>query len=247
MDLFKKTTLDTFVMSQKENVGALYLIQEHCCHHTGTDTLKQELCGPHTGTVLLLYRNCVALVQKHLPLYWNCIGLLQELWVQELYWNCAALVWNCVFSYRNRIQEHCWTCTGTLWSSYQNCLALIQEVCYPQTGTMCSRYRNTVVLIQELCCPCTGPWEKLKCWPLPTSSLAKRVQPCLHFLLWLKKMYHPRSILSSFYRVPPKVTSCITVWCGDCQNPKHRALKRVELTVYPKQSIFWMPCSPHPP
>ncbi len=61
----------------------------------------------------------------------------------------------------------------------------------------------------------------------PTMSLSKKAQQCLHFLRRLKRASLPSPILTTFYRrtIESVLTSCITVWYGNCSAVDRKTLQ----------------------
>ncbi len=83
-------------------------------------------------------------------------------------------------------------------------------------------------------------------WTTNTMSLSKKAQQRLHFLRQLKRASLPPPILTTFYRgtIESVLTSCITVWYGNCSAADRKTLA---------QQLFPPGCespelrSPHPP
>ncbi len=65
-------------------------------------------------------------------------------------------------------------------------------------------------------------------WTTNTISLSKKTQQRLHFLRRLKKASLPPPILTTFYRgtIESVLTSCITVWYGNCSATDRKTLQR---------------------
>ncbi len=65
-------------------------------------------------------------------------------------------------------------------------------------------------------------------WTTNTMSLSKKAQQCLHFLRRLKRASLPPPILTTFYRgtIESVLTSCITVWYGNCSASDRKTLQR---------------------
>ncbi len=65
-------------------------------------------------------------------------------------------------------------------------------------------------------------------WTTNTTSLIKKVQQRLHFLRRLKRASFPPPILTTFYRgtIESMLTSCITVWYGNCSAADCKTLQR---------------------
>ncbi len=103
-------------------------------------------------------------------------------------------------------------------------------------------------------------------WTTNTMSLSKKAQQRLHFLRRLKRASLPPPILTTFYRgtIESVLTSCITVWYGNCSAADRKTLQRTVNTAAkiigaPLPSIldiFLAQCSsktnsimkdPHPP
>uniref|UniRef100_A0A9J7Z323 Alkylated DNA repair protein AlkB homologue 8 N-terminal domain-containing protein n=1 Tax=Cyprinus carpio carpio TaxID=630221 RepID=A0A9J7Z323_CYPCA len=80
-------------------------------------------------------------------------------------------------------------------------------------------------------------------WTTNTSSLVKKAHQCLFFLRTLKKNQLSSAILVNFYRcaIESILTSCITVWYGNCSFADCRALQRVVKTA---QHITGTPLPP---
>ncbi len=70
-------------------------------------------------------------------------------------------------------------------------------------------------------------------WTTNTASLSKKVQQRLHFLRRLKRASLPPPILTTFYRETIKsvLTSCITVWYGNCSAADRKTLQRTVSTA----------------
>ncbi|KAL0160894.1 hypothetical protein M9458_044619, partial [Cirrhinus mrigala] len=70
-------------------------------------------------------------------------------------------------------------------------------------------------------------------WTTNTMSLSKMAQQCLHFLRWLKRASLPPPILTTFYRgtIESVLTSCITVWYGNCSAADRKTLQRTVNTA----------------
>ncbi len=64
-------------------------------------------------------------------------------------------------------------------------------------------------------------------------SLSKKAQQRLHFLRRLKRASLPPPILTTFYRgtIESVLTSCITVWYGNCSAADHKTLQRTVNTA----------------
>ncbi|KAL0155955.1 hypothetical protein M9458_050218, partial [Cirrhinus mrigala] len=64
-------------------------------------------------------------------------------------------------------------------------------------------------------------------WTTNTMSLSKKAQQRLHFLRRLKRASLPPPILTTFYRgtIESVLTSCITVWYGNCSAADHKTLQ----------------------
>ncbi len=65
-------------------------------------------------------------------------------------------------------------------------------------------------------------------WTTNTTSLSKKVQQRLHFLHRLKRASLPPPILTTFYKgaIASVLTSCITVWYGNCSAADRKTLQR---------------------
>ncbi len=65
-------------------------------------------------------------------------------------------------------------------------------------------------------------------WTTNTMSLSKKAQQRLHFLRRLKRASLPPPILTTFYRgtIESVLTSCITVWYGNCSAVDRKTLQR---------------------
>ncbi|XP_041830687.1 uncharacterized protein LOC121632933 [Melanotaenia boesemani] len=70
-------------------------------------------------------------------------------------------------------------------------------------------------------------------WTTNTSSLAKKAHQRLFFLRTLKKHHLSSAILVNFYRcaIESILTSCVTVWYGNCSVADRKALQRVVKTA----------------
>ncbi len=70
-------------------------------------------------------------------------------------------------------------------------------------------------------------------WSTNTMSLSKKAQQCLHFLRRLKRASLPPPILTTFYRgtIESVLTSCITVWYGNCSAADRKTLQRTVNTA----------------
>ncbi len=70
-------------------------------------------------------------------------------------------------------------------------------------------------------------------WTTNTMSLSKKAQQCLHFLRRLKRASLPPPILTTFYRgtIESVLTSCITVWYGNCSAADRKTLQRTVNTA----------------
>ncbi len=82
-------------------------------------------------------------------------------------------------------------------------------------------------------------------WTTNTMSLSKKAQQRLHFLRRLKRASLPPPILATFYRgtIESVLTSCITVWYGNCSAADRKTLQRTVNTAakiigVPLQSIL---------
>ncbi|KAL0148403.1 hypothetical protein M9458_056303 [Cirrhinus mrigala] len=64
-------------------------------------------------------------------------------------------------------------------------------------------------------------------WTTNVTSLNKKGQQRLHFLRWLKRASLPPPILTTFYRgtIESVLTSCITVWYGNCSAADRKTLQ----------------------
>ncbi len=64
-------------------------------------------------------------------------------------------------------------------------------------------------------------------WTTNTMSVSKKAQQRLHFLRRLKRASLPPPILTTFYRgtIESMLTSCITVWYGNCCAADHKTLQ----------------------
>ncbi len=60
-----------------------------------------------------------------------------------------------------------------------------------------------------------------------------QAQQCLHFFRWLKRPSLPPPILTTFYRgtIESVLTSCITVWYGNCSAADNKTLQRTVNTA----------------
>ncbi len=70
-------------------------------------------------------------------------------------------------------------------------------------------------------------------WTTNTMSLSKKAQQRLHFLRRLKRASLPPPILTTFYRgtIESVLTSCITVWYGNCSAADRKILQRTVNTA----------------
>ncbi len=70
-------------------------------------------------------------------------------------------------------------------------------------------------------------------WTTNTMSLSKKAQQRLHFLCRLKRASLPPPILTTFYRgtIESVLTSCITVWYGNCSAADRKTLQRTVNTA----------------
>ncbi len=70
-------------------------------------------------------------------------------------------------------------------------------------------------------------------WTTNTISLSKKAQQRLHFLRRLKRASLPPPILTTFYRgtIESMLTSCITVWYGNCSATDRKTLQRTVNTA----------------
>ncbi len=70
-------------------------------------------------------------------------------------------------------------------------------------------------------------------WTTNTMSLSKKAQQHLHFLRRLKRASLPPPILTTFYRgtIESVLTSCITVWYGNCSAADRKTLQRTVNTA----------------
>ena len=70
-------------------------------------------------------------------------------------------------------------------------------------------------------------------WTTNTSSLVKKAHQRLFFLRTLKKNQLSSAIVVNFYRcaIESILTSCITVWYGNCSVADRKALQRVVKTA----------------
>ncbi len=70
-------------------------------------------------------------------------------------------------------------------------------------------------------------------WTTNTMSLSKKAQQRLHFLRRLKRASLPPPILTTFYRgtIESVLTSCITVWYGNCSAADCKTLQRTVNTA----------------
>ncbi len=70
-------------------------------------------------------------------------------------------------------------------------------------------------------------------WTTNTTSLSKKAQQRLHFLRRLKRASLPPPILTTFYRgtIESVLTSCITVWYGNCSAADRKTLQRTVNTA----------------
>ncbi len=70
-------------------------------------------------------------------------------------------------------------------------------------------------------------------WTSNTKSISKKAQQRLHFLRRLKRASLPPPILTTFYRgtIESVLTSCITVWYGNCCAADRKTLQRTVNTA----------------
>ncbi|KAI2645940.1 hypothetical protein H4Q32_025291 [Labeo rohita] len=70
-------------------------------------------------------------------------------------------------------------------------------------------------------------------WTTNTMSLSKKAQQRLHFLRRLKRASLPPPILTTFYRgtIESVLTSCITIWYGNCSAADCKTLQRTMNTA----------------
>ncbi len=70
-------------------------------------------------------------------------------------------------------------------------------------------------------------------WTTNTTSFSKKAQQRLHFLCRLKRASLPPPILTTFYRgtIESVLTSCITVWYGNCSAADRKTLQRTVNTA----------------
>ncbi len=70
-------------------------------------------------------------------------------------------------------------------------------------------------------------------WTTNVTSLNKKGQQCLHFLRRLKRASLPPPILTTFYigTIESVLTSCITVWYGNCSAADRKTLQRTVNTA----------------
>ncbi|KAL0199007.1 hypothetical protein M9458_007547, partial [Cirrhinus mrigala] len=70
-------------------------------------------------------------------------------------------------------------------------------------------------------------------WTTNTMSLSKKAQQRLHFLRRVKRASLPPPILTTFYRgtIESVLTSCITVWYGNCSAADRKTLQRTVNTA----------------
>ncbi len=70
-------------------------------------------------------------------------------------------------------------------------------------------------------------------WTTNTMSISKKAQQRVHILCWLKRASLPPPILTTFYRgtIESVLTSCITVWYGNCSAADRETLQRTVNTA----------------
>ncbi len=70
-------------------------------------------------------------------------------------------------------------------------------------------------------------------WTTNTMSISKKAQKSLHFPCWLKRASLLLPILTPFYRgtIESVLTSCITVWYGNCSAADRKTLQRTVNTA----------------
>ncbi len=78
---------------------------------------------------------------------------------------------------------------------------------------------------------CTS--QRTLTWTTNTKSISKKAQQRLHFLRRLKRASLPPPILTTFYRgtIESVLTSCITVWYGNCCAADGKTLQRTVNTA----------------
>ncbi len=76
-------------------------------------------------------------------------------------------------------------------------------------------------------------WSPDLTWTTNTMSLSKKAQQRLHFLHRLKRASLPPPMLTTFYRgtIESVLTSCITVWYGNCSAADRKTLQRTVNTA----------------
>ncbi|KAI4890045.1 hypothetical protein NFI96_027993 [Prochilodus magdalenae] len=77
-------------------------------------------------------------------------------------------------------------------------------------------------------------WQRISPGPLNTSTITKKAQQRLYFLLRrLRKAHLPPPILTTFYRgtIESILSSCITAWFGNCTASDRKSLQRVVRTA----------------
>ncbi|GAA6071249.1 uncharacterized protein LOC121182596, partial [Tachysurus ichikawai] len=67
-------------------------------------------------------------------------------------------------------------------------------------------------------------------WSLNTSSITKKAQQRLYFLRRLRKAHLPPPILTMF-SIESILSSCITVWFGNCTISDRKTLQRIVRTA----------------
>ncbi|KAK3565323.1 hypothetical protein QTP86_005498 [Hemibagrus guttatus] len=77
--------------------------------------------------------------------------------------------------------------------------------------------RSNVKIVKNTIFLCVHLAEDLT-WSLNISSITRKAQQHLYFLLRLRKAHLPPLILTTFYRGTIKsiLSSCITAWFGNC-------------------------------
>ncbi|CAF87187.1 unnamed protein product, partial [Tetraodon nigroviridis] len=92
-------------------------------------------------------------------------------------------------------------------------------------------------------------------WSLNTTKISRKAQQRLYFLRRLRKAHLPPPILTTFYRgtIESILSSCITVWFGNCTVADRKTLQRIVRTaekiigvsLTPLVDIYTTRCTPN--
>uniref|UniRef100_A0A3B3QRU5 Reverse transcriptase domain-containing protein n=1 Tax=Paramormyrops kingsleyae TaxID=1676925 RepID=A0A3B3QRU5_9TELE len=88
---------------------------------------------------------------------------------------------------------------------------------------------SSVEIVKSIKFLCVHLAENLS-WSLNTSSIAKKAQQHLYFLRGLRKAHLPPPILTTFYK-GTILSSCITVWYGNCTVTDRKTIQRIVRTA----------------